>query len=107
MGFYLPIVADTESKGNKFDRIESMAGYFERKNIFFNKENEKTGEFQNLIDQLFAFQKGSGAQDDAPDALQSAIFKLNELPIKKTKPPITLSRGDWMKLNKKYNKKKI
>ncbi|MGV4588720.1 phage terminase large subunit [Ornithobacterium rhinotracheale] len=100
MGFYLPIVADTESKGNKFDRIESMAGYFERKNIFFNKEKEKTGEFQNLIDQLLAFQKGSGAHDDAPDALQSAIVKLNELAIKNTIPPLTLSRGDWMKLNK-------
>lgn len=100
MGFYVPVVSDTESKGNKFDRIESMAGYFERKNIYFNKAKEKTGEFQNLIDQLLAFQKGSGAHDDAPDALQSAIVKLNELAIKNTIPPLTLSRNDWMKLNK-------
>ena len=32
----------------------------------------------NLEDQLLAFEKGSGANDDAPDALQSAISQLNK-----------------------------
>jgi hypothetical protein len=30
-----------------------------------------------LIDQLLSFQKGSRAHDDAPDALESAIWQLN------------------------------
>jgi predicted phage terminase large subunit-like protein len=77
-GYYVPVVADKNPKGNKFDRIESMAGHFERLHVFFN-ENEKEYAGQvNLIDQLLAFEKGSGANDDGPDALQSAIAELNK-----------------------------
>ena len=35
-GWYIPVTADKKSKIDKFDRIESMAGYFERLNVFFN-----------------------------------------------------------------------
>ncbi|MDR2806251.1 MAG: hypothetical protein LBB85_11585 [Dysgonamonadaceae bacterium] len=77
-GYYVPVVPDRTPKTNKFDRIESMAGHFERLNVFFN-ENEKEHAGQtNLIDQLLAFEKGSGANDDGPDALQSAIAQLNK-----------------------------
>jgi predicted phage terminase large subunit-like protein len=77
-GYYVPVVADKNPKGNKFDRIESMAGHFERLNVFLNEdEKDYTGQV-NLIDQLLAFEKGSGANDDGPDALQSAIAELNK-----------------------------
>lgn len=75
-GFYIPVVADKKPKEGKYDRIESMAGYFERRNVFFN-EKQKTSDQQVLIDQLLAFEKGSKAHDDAPDALQSAMAFLN------------------------------
>ena len=77
-GYYVPVVADKQPKGNKYDRIESMAGHFERLNVWFN-DDEKSYQGQvNLIDQLLAFEKGSGANDDGPDALQSAISELNK-----------------------------
>lgn len=77
-GYYVPVVADKQSKGNKYDRIESMAGFFERLNVFFNEALKNRIDITNLIDQLLAFEKGSGANDDGPDALQSAIAELNK-----------------------------
>ncbi|MFJ1492588.1 phage terminase large subunit [Capnocytophaga canis] len=99
-GFYVPVEADKESKGNKFDRIESMAGYFERGNIFFNEKIKGTSDCNELINQLLAFQKGSGAHDDAPDALQSAIAKLNVMALTNTQPIKLVSRKEIIK-NKK------
>lgn len=77
-GYYIPVVADKNPKGNKYDRIESMSGHFERLNVFFNIEKQNDPGMKNLEDQLLAFEKGSGANDDAPDALQSAISQLNK-----------------------------
>ena len=96
-GFYIPVQADKESKGNKFDRIESMGGYFERGNIFFNKALQHSPDFVELINQTLAFQKGSGAHDDAPDALQSAIAKLNALAILNASPAKAVSRKEILK----------
>jgi predicted phage terminase large subunit-like protein len=77
-GYYVPVVADKQSKGNKYDRIESMAGHFERLNVWFNEDEKEYAGQVNLTDQLLAFEKGSGANDDGPDALQSAIAELNK-----------------------------
>lgn len=71
-GYYIPIVADKRSKTDKFDRIESLSGYFERKNVWFNTE-QKDADMQVLIDQFLAFEKGSGAHDDGPDAVHGAF----------------------------------
>ncbi len=76
-GYHIPVQADRDAKGNKFDRIESMAGFFERKDISFAQELEDDPDVSILIEQLLAFEKGSGAADDGPDALQSGISKLN------------------------------
>lgn len=76
-GYYIPVVADKKPKDGKYDRIESMAGFFERLNVFFNEDLRTHIDMITMIDQLLAFEKGSGANDDAPDALQSAIAKLN------------------------------
>ncbi len=76
-GYYIPVVADKQPKANKFDRIEGMSGFFERLNMFFNEQLIGSADFEALKDQLLAFEKGSGAHDDGPDALQGAIAKLN------------------------------
>ena len=76
-GYYIPVVADKKPKDGKYDRIESMAGFFERLNVFINEALKTHVDIITLVDQLLAFEKGSGANDDAPDALQSAIAKLN------------------------------
>lgn len=77
-GYYIPVIADKQSKGNKYDRIESMAGFFERLNVYFNEALKNKQDIVNLVDQLLAFEKGSGANDDGPDALQSAMAELNK-----------------------------
>ena len=71
-GYYIPVVADKRSKADKYDRIESLSGYFERKNVFFNSD-EKNADMQILIDQFLAFEKGSQAHDDGPDAVHGAF----------------------------------
>ncbi|MXV37683.1 phage terminase large subunit [Flavobacteriaceae bacterium Ap0902] len=71
-GYYIPVVADKRSKTDKYDRIESLSGYFERKNVFFNEE-QKNADMQTLVDQFLAFEKGSQAHDDGPDAVHGAF----------------------------------
>jgi len=101
-GWYIPVTADRKPKENKFDRIESMAGYFERGNIWLNSHFKGGRDFQNLEDQLLAFEKGSGANDDAPDALQSAIAEVNKISFTTKFEPKTISRKTI--LNNKYNR---
>ncbi len=76
-GYYVPVVADKKSKTNKFERIESMSGFFERGNVFFNEVYKEKNDFKTLEMQLLSFEKGSNINDDGPDALQSAISELN------------------------------
>jgi predicted phage terminase large subunit-like protein len=93
-GWYVPVVADKKSKEGKYDRIESMEGYFERGNVWFNEDYKGSTDFQNLIDQLLSFEKGSGANDDGPDALQSAIVEVNQVTFVTKFNPKTVSRRE-------------
>ncbi|MBY0244049.1 MAG: hypothetical protein K2Q03_01205, partial [Sphingobacteriaceae bacterium] len=76
-GYYIPIVADKNPKSGKYERIESMVGFWERSNIFINEKIKDQTSCKNFITQLLAFEKGSTAHDDAPDAFQSGLSKLN------------------------------
>lgn len=98
-GYVIPVTADKKTKSGKFDRIESMSGYFERGDIFFNEKLIQSTSFQNLLDQLLAFQKGSGAHDDGPDALQSAIANLNQVSFLNNFEVTTTSRQDIIRHN--------
>lgn len=97
-GYYIPVVADKKSKANKEERIESMSGYFERGNVYFNKALRGTGDFMQLEEQILAFEKGSKVNDDAPDALQSAIAELNSASLHFAVR--TISRKDKIAHNK-------
>lgn len=81
-GYYIPVVADRRPKADKFDRIESIAGHFEKHHVFFNEEL-KSGDQQVLIDQFMAFEKGSQAHDDGPDAVQGAFAYVNRRTLNK------------------------
>jgi len=76
-GYYVPVLASKRPKDNKYDRIESMAGFFERRNVHFNEQQKDNADQQELISQLLAFEKGSNAHDDGPDALHGAFSILN------------------------------
>lgn len=82
-GYYIPVVADKRPKAEKFDRIESLVGHFERHNVYFNAEL-KTEDQQRLIDQFLSFEKGSNANDDGPDAFHGAAAYLNKRTRKST-----------------------
>jgi|26BtaG_2_1085354.scaffolds.fasta_scaffold01795_5 predicted phage terminase large subunit-like protein len=99
-GWYVPVVADQKTKAGKFDRVESMQGYFQRGNIWFNLAEKDSTDFKELIDQLLAFSKGSGANDDGPDALQSAISKANVSALTNQTPMTTTSRKELISKQK-------
>lgn len=75
-GYYIPMVADKRPKEGKYDRVESLSGFFERHNVYFNKK-ALNADMQTLIDQLLAFEKGSQAHDDGPDAMHGAFSYVN------------------------------
>ena len=76
-GYYIPVVADKRPKADKYDRVESLSGHFERKNVFFNSDDVPENDMQILIDQFLAFEKGSLSHDDGPDATHGAFAYLN------------------------------
>jgi predicted phage terminase large subunit-like protein len=76
--YMLPIREDKRQKPNKQGRIENMMVYWERGLMRVDAQllkGEAARHWQNLKDQLVAFPQG---HDDGPDALEGAIYKVNE-----------------------------
>lgn len=78
MGFQIPITGDGRKKPDKFARIEAMQPLFQRGEVVFNEAEQASNGMKVLEDQLLSFQKGSKAHDDAPDALEGAIWMLSK-----------------------------
>ena len=76
-GYYIPVKADKRPKDNKYDRIEATQSFFERRNVWFNIAEKDSADQVELIDQFLAFEKGSGAAVDGPDAFEGGLSKLN------------------------------
>lgn len=77
VGRQIPVTGDGRKKPDKFARIEAMQPLFQRGEIIFNEAEESSNGMKVLVDQLLLFQKGSKAHDDAPDALEGAIWMLS------------------------------
>jgi predicted phage terminase large subunit-like protein len=69
-------MADKRKKPDKDQRIESISGYFERGNVFFNAAESNNHHMKRLKEQLLAFQPGVKSPKDGPDALEGAMFLL-------------------------------
>nr|DAN20561.1 MAG TPA: Large Terminase [Caudoviricetes sp.] len=78
-GYYIPVKADKRPKDNKYDRIEASQSFFERHNVYFNIDEKESADQVELVDQYLAFEKGSDAPVDGPDAAEGALSKLNTL----------------------------
>lgn len=78
-GRQIPITPDKRKKPDKYSRIETMQPLFERGFVLFNEEERDSEGLKILIDQLLETEKGSRLHDDAPDALESAIWMLNKV----------------------------
>jgi predicted phage terminase large subunit-like protein len=76
-GYHIPVVADKRGKENKYNRIESIESYFQRRWIFFNEKEKDHSDQITLYDQLIGFSKGSKLNDDGPDCLHGCIDGLN------------------------------
>lgn len=76
-GFHIPVIPDKRTKEGKYDRIASMEGFFQRLWMFFNIEEREHADQIELLDQMYAFERGSEAHDDGPDALHGAVSGAN------------------------------
>jgi hypothetical protein len=76
-GYYIPVKASKRPKGDKFDRIEATQSFFERRNVWFNAAERDTPDQIELVDQYLAFEKGSGAAVDGPDAGEGGLSEVN------------------------------
>ena len=76
-GHHIPIRGDQRAKPDKFARIEAMSPLFERGLIILNEKEKDSPGMIVLVDQLLMFEKGSKTNDDAPDALEGAVWMLS------------------------------
>ncbi len=84
-GFYLPIRADKRHQPAKVQRIQAMAGWWERGKVIYDHSQLADADMNRGINQLLAFEPGSRLHDDGPDADEGAINLLN--PTSYTAPP--------------------
>lgn len=77
-GYPLPVSGDTRKKPDKDARIEAMSGYFERGSVFFDINIKEEHHTQALIEQLLNFEPGVKTLKDGPDALEGALFILQQ-----------------------------
>jgi predicted phage terminase large subunit-like protein len=93
-GYILPIRADHRKKPDKFARIEAISPLFERGFVIINEAIKDKPDTQLFIEQLLSFEKGSNQHDDAPDALEGAIWLLNKYCTQKEYIPLIHQRNN-------------
>ncbi len=76
-GSVIAVRPDKRSKPDKFARIEALQPLFEQGLVVFNEEEKDSLGMQTLVTQLLALERGSREHDDAPDALEGAIWLLD------------------------------
>lgn len=114
-GWQLPIRADKSKKPDKNMRIEAIAPYYsldyddEDNNegtnalYYYNEEERYSPDTVECIRQHLEFGDGSSTEDDAPDANQGAIGKINKR-FKRLKKAFKLRGGKYRKTKrKKFN----
>ena len=77
-GYQLPIRADRRKKPDKFQRIEAISPLWERGFVYYNAKQRNDPDMLAGLDQTLCFEKGMSGHDDAPDADEGAIYKLQQ-----------------------------
>lgn len=76
-GWYVDILPDTRVKGNKHQRVEAtLVPQFFGGYLHFSEKLRDDADTLTLTDQVLAFEQGSTAPDDGPDALEGAVHRL-------------------------------
>lgn len=76
--YQLPIRGDMRKKPDKGARIEAIAPLYERGFMVWNESLKKDPDLIASKEQLLAFEQGSSAHDDAPDAEEGGIFIIQQ-----------------------------
>lgn len=95
-GFPIGIRGDLRAKPDKFARIEAMSAIFERGHVFINTEEKDSPDMVRLVEQFLLLERGSRAPDDAPDAVEGAIYLLNKI-HREMEPPIFIDNEQHKK----------
>ena len=98
--YYIPIVADKRPKEGKHDRVESIVGFFEKRNVWFNELEKESTDQVEAIEQFTAFEKGSKAHDDFPDAVHGAFREIEELSMQSRSEPQWGDRNEFKSQSK-------
>ena len=98
-GYQLPIMPDRRKKPDKLQRIEAVSPLWERGLVYYNEAKRNDTDMKTGIDQTLSLARGSGAHDDAPDADEGAIYKLQKASREERFEPIFGERpapkGAW------------
>ncbi|HCU45030.1 MAG TPA: hypothetical protein DF610_09365 [Sphingobacterium sp.] len=88
----IPLKGDERKKPDKFSRIESLLEPLNRNEKLWLNEDEKDSlHMQRLDEQFLALEAGSSAHDDAPDAVEGAVWTINNKSIHNTENIQTIS----------------
>lgn len=94
-GYSIAIRPDKRKKPGKGERIENLSAYTERCFIRFNQEEKHSPDMQEVRNQFLGFPDAE--HDDAPDAAEGGIYKLN-------KPGFSKKSGGIRTAKYKHNK---
>lgn len=77
-GYVLPIAGDTRKKDDKYFRISALAPIYERGFVTYNIKEKEDPDMIEAVEQLLCIEPDYSTPDDAPDADEGAIFKLQQ-----------------------------
>lgn len=75
-GFYLPCEKIQVARVKKFDRILTLKPYYQNSRMWYNEAMKSHNDTQIGLAQLYAIEPNYKSNDDAPDADEQAIKKL-------------------------------
>ena len=70
---------DLRAKGNKWNRIASIAPLFKNSKFYFNEKYKDTLDQKKLVEQFLTFEKNTSAPVDGPDSVHGAINIIQEI----------------------------
>jgi phage terminase large subunit-like protein len=91
-GWRLPIIIDDRPQGNKYSRIIQMLPAMQRREFYVNEAEKHNPDIQRGLDQVRGIEPGYTCHDDFPDALQTAIEKLEDSQLTSDSDPIMGTR---------------
>jgi hypothetical protein len=95
-GYYIPVEPNVKSYGDKANHIESVLGFFKRLWVFWNIEEKEHADQIEAIEQHLKFEKGSTANDDAPDGGAVGIKELNIATFVESFDPRIIARENYV-----------